>query len=136
MPDANELQGNCDPAGTGPGPMLIPDEAPEGAQLGDGQAEAGDDEEPQEPEESLEPYQIVLQGFWTVSQTLSVAYGAASAEIQIIVRKSLVKTTAEDRTFIWGASGAICQWIDSVRLAMAGSEESTKDQAQLLAEAR
>ena len=34
-----------------------------------------------------------------------------------------------------GASGAIRQWIDSVRLAMASSEESTKDQAQLLAEA-
>ena len=111
---------------------LDSDEAQEGVQLGDDQAEAGDDEEPQETEEPLEPYQIVLQGFWTVSQTLSAAYRAASAEIQ----KSLAKTTAADRTFVWGASGAIHQWIDSVRPAMAGSEESTKDQAQLLAEAR
>ena len=117
-------------------PVLIPDEAPVGVQLGDDQVEASDDEEPQEPKEPLEPYQIVLQGFWTVSQTLSAAYGAASAEIQIIVWKSLVKTTAEDWTFIWGASGAIHQWIDSVRPAMAGSEKSTNDQAQLLAEAR
>ena len=116
--------------------MLIPHEAQEGAQLGDDQVEAGDDEEPQEPKEPLEPYQIVLQGFRTVSQTLSAAYGAASAEIQIIVRKSLAKTTAEDWTFIWGASRAIHQWIDSIRPAMAGSEESTQDQAQLLAEAR
>ena len=134
MPDANEPKGDCDPAGSRLGPVPIPDEAPEGAQLGDDQAEAGDDEEPQEPKEPLEPYQIVLQGFRTISQT--PAYGAASAEIQIIIQKSLAKATVEDRTFIWGASRAIRQWIDSVRLAMAGSEESTKDQAQLLAEAR
>ena len=98
--------------------------------------EGGEPQEPEEPQEPLEPYQIMLQGFWTVSQTLSAAYGAASAEIQIIVRKSLAKTTAEDRTFVWGASGAIHQWVDSVRPDMASSEESTKDQAQLLAEAR
>ena len=82
------------------------------------------------------PYEIVLQGFWTVSQTLSVAYGAASSEIQTIARKSLAKTTAEDRTFVWGASWAIHHWLDSVRPAMTATEESTKDQAQLLAEAR
>ena len=132
MPDANEQQGDHDLAGSGP----TPNETQEGAQLGDDQMEAGDDEEPQEPGEPLEPYQIVLQGFQTVSQTLSVAYGATSAEIQIIVWKSLAKTTAEDQTFIWGASGAIHQWVDSVRPTMAGSEESTKDQAQLLAEAQ
>ena len=69
-------------------------------QLGDDQMEAGDGEEPQEPKEPLEPYQIILQGFRTVSQSLSVAYGATSAEIQIIVWKSLAKTTAEDLTFV------------------------------------
>ena len=106
MPDANEPQGDDDPTGSGPAPVLVPNEA-EGAQLGDDPAEAGDDGEPQEPEEPLEPFQIVLQGFRTVSHTLSAAYGAASAEIQIIVRKSLAKTTAEDQTFVWGALGAI-----------------------------
>ena len=130
MPDANELQGINDPAGPGP----APGEVPEGAQLGDDQEEAGDGEEPQEPEEALEPYEIILQGFWTVSQTLSAAYGATSAEIQIIVWKSLAKTTAEDRTFVWGASGAIHHWLDSVRPAMAATEKSTKDQAKLLVE--
>ena len=135
MPDTNEPQGSGDPAGSGPVPVLIPDEA-EGAQPGDDREEASDDEEPREPEEPLKPYQIVLQGLQTVSQTLSAAYGAASAEIQIIVRKSLAKTTAEDWTFVWGASRAIRQWIDSIRPAMAGSEKSTQDQAQLLAEAR
>ena len=82
MPDANKLQGINDPAG----PRPVPGEVPEGAQLGDDQVEAGDGEEPQEPEEPLEPYEIVLQGFRTISQTLSVAYGATRAEIQIIVR--------------------------------------------------
>ena len=67
MPDANEQPGNHDPAGSRPVPMQIPKEAQEGAQLGDDQAEASDDEEPQEPEEPLEPYQIVLQGFRTIS---------------------------------------------------------------------
>ena len=67
-----------------------------------------------------------------MSQTLSVAYGAASAEIQILVRKSLAKTTAEDGTFIWGASGAIRHWLDSVKPAMAATGENTKDQAKLL----
>ena len=136
MPNADELQGDCDPAGSEPVPVPAPKETQEGAQLDDNQMEAGNDEGPQEPKEPLEPYQIILQGFQTVSQTLLAAYGAASAEIQNIIRKSLAKTTAEDWTFVWGASGAIRQWVDSVRLAMAGSEESTTDQAQLLAEAR
>ena len=125
------MQGVNVPAGPGPAPGGVP----EGVQLGDDQGEAGDGEEPQEPEEPLEPYEIILQGFWTISQTLSAAYRAASAEIQIIVRKSLAKTTAEDRTFVWGASGAIRHWLDSVRPAMAATEKSTKDQAKLLAEA-
>ena len=132
MPDTNELQGINDPADPGP----APGEVPEGVQPDADQVEAGDGEEPQEPEEPLEPYEIILQAFWTISQTLSAAYGAASSEIQIIIQKSLAKTTAEDQTFVWGASGAIRHWLDSVRLAMAATEESTKDQAQLLAEAR
>ena len=136
MPDANEQQGKQqgvnDPAESGP----APGEAQEGAQPGDDQVEAGDGEEPEEPEEPLEPYQIVLQGFRTVSQTLSAAYGATSSEIQTIVRKGLAKATAENRTFVWGASGAIRHWLDSVMPAMAAMEKSTKDQAQLLAEAR
>ena len=125
-------QGVNDPADPG----AVPSEAQEGVQPGDDQVEAGDGEEPEEPKEPLELYQIILQGFRTVSQTLSVAYGAASSEIQTIIRKSLAKATAENRTFIWGASGAIRHWLDSVMPAMAATEKSTKDQAQLLAEAR
>ena len=129
MPNANKQQGVNDP-------RAAPSGAQEGAQPGDDQVEAGDGEEPEEPEEHLEPYQIVLQGFRTISQTLSAAYGAASSEIQTIIWKSLAKATAENRTFIWGASRAIHHWLDSVMPAMAAMEKSTKDQAQLLAEAR
>ena len=127
-----EEQGVNDPAD----PELTPDETQEGAPPGDDQVETGDSEEPEAPEEPREPYQIVLQGFRTVSQTLSAAHGATSSKIQTIVRKSLAKGTAEDRTFVWGASGAICHWLDSVKLAMAATEEDTKDQARLLVEAR
>ena len=100
MPDANkqhgERQGTNDPAGSGP----APDETQEGAQPGDNQMGAGDGEQPEKLEEPLEPYQIILQGFRTVSQTLSAAFGAASSEIQTLVQKSLAKATAEDRTFV------------------------------------
>ena len=136
MPDADEheQQGVNEPAdlGTMPGESQNQEEAPPG----DDHVGAGDGEEPEEPEEPQEPYQIVLQGFRTISQTLSAVYGAAYSEIHTIVRKSLAKATAEDRTFVWGASGAIRRWLDSVKPAMAAMEKSTKDQVQLLAETR
>ena len=132
MPDANKQQGVDNPADPGP----VPREVPEEAQLGDDQVGASDAEEPRVPEEPLEPYEVILQGFWTITQTLSAAYGGTSDEIQIIVRKSLAKTTAEDQTFVWGASGAIHQWLDSIKPAMDCTEKSTKDQAQLLADTR
>ena len=124
MPNTSKPQGINYPAD----PRPVPGEVAVGVQPGDDQVEAGDGEEPQEPEEPLEPYEIVLQGFWTVSQTLSAAYGATSSEIQTIVRKSLAKTTTEDWTFVFGASRAIRHWLDSVRPAMASQEERTKDQ--------
>ena len=136
MPDAHEQQGEQEGVNDPADPRPMPGETQEGAPLGDDQVEVGDGEEPEEPEEPQEPYQIILQGFQTVSQTLSSAYGAASSEIYTVIRKGLAKATAEDWTFMWGASGAICRWLDSVKPAMAATEESTKDQAQLLAEAR
>ena len=136
MPDANEQQGINNPADPGPAPGEVPEEAGED-QVGAGDAEeTREPEESREPEEPLEPYEIILQGFRTITQTLSAAYGAASDEIQILVWKSLAKTTAEDQTFVWGASGAIRQWLDSVRPVMDCTEKSTEDQAQLLADTR
>ena len=136
MPDAHEEQGEQEGVNDPADPRPMPSETQEVVPPGDDQVEAGDGEEPEEPEMPQEPYQIILQGFWTVSQTLSVAYGAASSEIHTVIWKGLAKATAEDQTFVWGASGAIHRWLDSVKLAMAATEESTKDQAQLLAEAR
>ena len=86
MPDANQ-QGIDDPAG----PRPVPGEVPEEAQMGDDQMgandaeEAQDPEEPREPGEPLEPYKVMLQGFRTITQTLSAAYGATCDEIQAIV---------------------------------------------------
>ena len=136
MPDAHEhkQQGVNEPTDLRPMPGETQDQ--QEALPGDDQVEAGDGEEPEEPKEPQEPYQIVLQGFGTVSQTLSAAYGAASSEIHTVVWKSLAKATAEDQTFVRGASGAIRHWLDSVKPAMAAMEESTKDQVQLLAEAQ
>ena len=125
MPDANQ-QGVDDPTGPRPAPKEVPEEV----QMGDDQMgaddaeEAQDPEEPWEPGEPLEPYEVMLQGFRTVTQTLSPAYGAACDEIQAIIQKSLVKATAEDWTFIWGASGAIRQWLNSVKPAMDCTEKS------------
>ena len=136
MPDADEheQQGINEPADLGPMPGESQDQ--EEAPPGGDQVGVGDSEEPEELKEPQEPYQIVLQGFRTISQTLSAAYGAACSEIHTIVWKSLAKATAEDRTFVWGASRAIRRWVDSVKPAMAAMEKSTKDQVQLLAEAR
>ena len=63
MPDANQQQGDRDPAESGTGPAPVLEEAQEGAWLGDDRTEAGEDGEPQEPkepQEPLEPYQIML----------------------------------------------------------------------------
>ena len=137
MPDANQ-QGIDHPADPEPAPGEVPEEAQTGDdQMGaDDAEEAQDPEEHREPGEPLEPYEVMLQGFRTVTQTLLAAYGAACDEIQAIVWKSLTKTTAKDRTFVWGACGAIRQWLTSVKPAMDCTEKSVKDQAELLAEAR
>ena len=116
MPNANKQQGVDNPADPGPAPGEVPKEAKVGDdQVGAGDTqEAHDPEEPREPEEPLEPYNVMLQGFQTITQTLSAAYRATCDEIQVLVRKSLVKTTAEDQTFVWRASGAIRQWLNSI----------------------
>ena len=109
----------------------------------------GDPQVPQDPQDDTpQPYRQVLQGFRTVAQTFSAAYGNASANIQQVIQRSLRECTNDDRTFIYGASNAIHRWVESVRPAMAGTEtgkdgmevgkitEVTKDPTQLLADAR
>ena len=61
----------------------------------------GDPQAPQDPQDdSPEPHRQVLQGFWTVAQTFSAAYGNASADIQRVIRRSLRESTNDDQTFI------------------------------------
>ena len=73
MPDTNKQQGIDNPADPGPAPGEVPEET------GNDQVGASDAEETQEPKESrepeepLEPYQIILQGFRTITQTLLAA---------------------------------------------------------------
>ena len=109
----------------------------------------GDPQAPQDPQDDApQPHRQVLQGFQTVAQTFSAAYSSASSDIQRVIRRSLKESTNDDRTFIYGASNAICRWVESVRPAMAGNETGkdgteagkdtkvTKDPTQLLADAR
>ena len=135
MPDATEQQDKEDQASS----VTVPQESQEEEQMDDDRAEARDDDDPQEPREPLrplEPQEVILQGFRTVSQTLSEAYGKAGGEIQILVWKNLVKATTKDRNFMYGASQSIRHWVDCVKLAMALSEQSTEEQTKLLADAR
>ena len=63
--DEHEQQGVNEPADLGPMPSEPQDQ--EEVLPGDDQVGVGDGEEPEEPEEPQEPYQIILQGFQTVS---------------------------------------------------------------------
>ena len=109
----------------------------------------GDPQAPQDPQDdSPQPHRQVLQGFRTVAQTFSAAYGSTSFNIQQVIRRSLRESTNDDRTFIYGASNAIRRWVESIRPAMAGNDTGkdgtevvkdtnvTKDPTQLLADTR
>ena len=127
-------------------PERIPDQTEENL---DEIAGEGDPKAPQDPQDdSPQPHQQVLQGFQTVAQTFSAAYGSASSDIQQIIRRSLRESTNDDQTLIYGASNTICRWVESVRPAMAGNDTGKdgmevvkdtkviKDPTQLLADAR
>ena len=104
---------------------------------------------PQDPQDdSPEPHRKVLQGFRTVAQTFSAAYGNASSDIQRVIRRSLRESTNNDRTFIYSASNIIRCWVESICPAMGGKQTGkdgmevgkdtkvTKDLTQLLADMR
>ena len=124
-------------------PEQIPDQPEENP---DEIAGEGDPQVPQDPQDdSPQPHRQVLQGFRTVAQTFSAAYGIASSDIQQVIRRSLRESTNDDQTFIYGASNAIRRWVESVRPAMADNEKGkdgmedtkvTKNPTQLLADAR
>ena len=132
-----------------PEPEEVPEQAPDLPEENPEEVPGeGDPQAPQDPQDDApQPYRQVLQGFWTVAQTFSAAYGSASSNIQQVIRRSLRECTNDDRTFIYGASNAIRCWVESVHPAMAGTETGkdgtevgkdtkvTKDPTQLLADA-
>ena len=125
----------------------VPEQTPDQPEENPGEiAGEGDPQAPQDPQDdSPQPHQQVLQGFQTVAQTFSAAYGITSSNIQQVIQRSLREYTNDDRTFIYGASNAIRRWVESIRPAMAGNETGkggtedtkvTKDPTQLLADAQ
>ena len=81
-------------------------------------------------------FQLIMQGFYTATCTLSDEYQEACKEVQTIVQKSLRKSTAIDRTFVWGALAVIHQCIKAVHPAMDCMGESMEEQSCLLQEAQ
>ena len=81
-------------------------------------------------------FHLIMQGFHTMTRTLSDEYQQACMEVQSIVQKSLRKSTAIDRTFVWGASATIHQWVRAVHPAMDCMGESMEEQSCLLQEAQ
>ena len=132
-----------------PGPEEVPERIPDQSEENlDEIAGEGDPQAPEDPQDDAsQPHRQVLQGFRTVAQTFSAAYGNASSDIQRVIRRSLRESTNDDRTFIYSASNAIHRWVESVHPAMAGNDTGkdgtevvkdtkvTKDPTQLLADA-
>ena len=101
-------------------PERIPDQPVENPDEIPGE---GDPQVPKDPQDdSPQPHRQVLQGFRTVAQTFSAAYGSTSSDIQQVIRRSLRESTNDDRTFIYGASNTIRRWVESVCPAMAGND--------------
>ena len=133
-----------------PDPEEVPEQIPgQPEDNPDEVAGEGDPQAPQDPQDDVpEPHRQVLQGFRTVAQTFSAAYGNTSFDIQRVLRRSLRESTHDDRTFIYGASNVIRRWVQSVCPAMGGNQTGkdstevgkdtkvTKDPTQLLADAR
>ena len=133
-----------------PDPEEVPERIPDQPEDNpDEVAGEGDPWAPQDPPDDVpQPHQEVLQGFRTVAQTFSAAYGNASTDIQRVIRRSLRESTNDDRTFIYSASNVIRRSVESVCSAMGGNQTGkdgtevgkgtkvTKDPTQLLADTR
>ena len=116
-------------------PTQVPQDSQEEEEAEEDRAEVEDQGNPPESPEPTEPIDIVFRGFRTVSQTLSEAYGHACGEIEILLQKSLAKSTHVDRNMVFGALRSVRTWIDCVKPAMALSDQDAGKQTWLLAEA-
>ena len=81
-------------------------------------------------------FQLLMQGFYSVTHTLSNSYQDASREVQTIVWRALQRATAIDCTFVWGTSGTIRCSVKEVQPAMDCMEGSLEEQARLLQRAQ
>ena len=84
---------------------------------------------------SPDAFQLLMQGFYTVTCTLSGSYQDACWEVQTIIWRDLQRAMAVDRTFMWGASAAIHHWVKEVQPAIDCMDESLEEQARLLQKA-
>ena len=103
-------------------------EAPEGL----GAPLLGDPTDTDDEKARQDAFQLIMQGFHAATCTLCDEYQEACKEVQTIIQRSLRKSTAIDRTFVWGASGAIRQWVRAVHLAMDCMGKSMDKQLLLL----
>ena len=93
MPDANKLQGVDHP--TDPGP--VPGEVAVGAQPGDDQVEAGDGEEPQEPEEPLDLMRSSFKAFGLYPRPCRQLMGPLVLGYRLLSRKAWQKPPLKTR---------------------------------------
>ena len=78
-------------------------EAPEGLEA----LLLGDPADTDDEKACWDAFQLIMQGFHAATRTLSDSYQQACKEVQNIVLRSMGKSTAMDRTFVWGALAAI-----------------------------
>ena len=72
-------------------PEQVPDPPEENPEEVAGEGDPQGDPDPQD--DDAQPYREVLQGFRTVAQTFSAAYGSTSSDIQQAIRRSLREST-------------------------------------------
>ena len=123
------------PTATVTGPavnLVVAPEAPEGLEA----PLLADPADTDDEKAHRDAFQLIMQGFHAATRTLSNSYQLACKEVQNIVWRSMKKSTAMDRTFVWGALAAVCRWVWAVQPAMDCMEESLEEQAHLLKVAR
>ena len=87
---------------------------------------------PEDEKDCQGTFPMIMEGFLTATGTLSDGYQDACKEVQKIVWRSLQRSTAEDRTFIWGSSGAIHWCVGAISPAMNCIGKSLEEQSLLL----
>ena len=96
----------------------------------------GDPADTDDEKARRDTFQLLMQGFYSATRTLSNSYQDACREVQTIVWRALQRATAIDHTFVWEASGAIRHWVKEVQPTMDCMEGSLEEQARLLQRAR